>query len=278
MQMQMQMQMPMRKIDVKAGGTYLVGVDAGTTLVKSIVCDLNGGIVASSGKEILFEYPKPGWVEQDPEEIWRAATGTIKKAIEESKVSPEEIRGISIAGQMNCSFLIDKEGKPARTKGISWLDARDQKIELLEKWKREGTLEWIYKKAGIPVITSMPLMHLCWLAKNEPETLRKAKTHLGCKDWIRYKLAGEESRFMDHTGASATGFFNPRELKWERELFELAGVDPSLFPPTRGSWEWAGAITDEASRLTGLNKGTPVAVGAGDVCAASLGAGCTENG
>jgi sugar (pentulose or hexulose) kinase len=247
-------------------------------LIKSIVCDLDGNVVGSAGKEMPVEYPGPGWAEQDPEGIWRLAANTIKEVIKKSRAMPEDIKGVSVTGQMNCSFLIDKNGKLARKKGIIWLDAREGKEKILKKWEKDGTSKWIYQNTGHPPAACLQLMHMYWLAKNEPETLKKAETHLGCKDWIRYKLAGEESRFMDHTEASVTGLFDPAKRKWDEEVFRLIGVDPSLFPPSKGSWEYGGEVTEEASKLTSLKRGTPLAAGAGDVCSTSLGAGCIKSG
>lgn len=255
---------------------YLLGIDVGTTLIKTIVSDEEGNVVSSAEREVGVEHQKAGWAEQDAELLWKTTSESIKLALSKKGIEPGSIAGISVTGQMNCSFLIDKHGEPVR-KGIIWLDSREEKEKVLRRWDEDGTSELIYKKTGHAPMACLQLLHMWWLAKNEPETLRKARIHLGCKDWIRYKLTGDEG-FMDHTEASVTGLFDPVKKEWDEEILQLIGVDSSIFKPTKGSQECAGEVTAEASKETGLKKGTPVAVGAGDVCATALGAGCTEEG
>ena len=187
----------------------LLGIDLGTMFIKSVVFDLDGKVISSAGEEVNVEYPRPGWAEQDMESMWKICAKTIR----DSTSRIEKIAGVGVSGQMDGTFLIGERGRPARKKAIIWLDSRGDKKEQIERWEKDGTSHDISRYGGI-VMTCRPLMHMWWLAKNEPETLEDTATHLGCKDWIRFKLAGEESRFMDYTEASVTAMYDPIKKRW----------------------------------------------------------------
>ncbi|HDD56673.1 MAG TPA: hypothetical protein ENG18_01470, partial [Nitrososphaeria archaeon] len=149
------------------GKNLLLGIDLGTTLIKAIVFNEEGGQVASSSQEVSVEYPKPGWAEQDPEALWDITCKVVRECLMRNRIDPANISGISLTGQMHGSFLIDRDGKPARKKAIIWLDTRSQ--EILEEYYRTGLADRIYDISGWRLITSMQVMHLSWLLRNEPE-------------------------------------------------------------------------------------------------------------
>jgi sugar (pentulose or hexulose) kinase len=259
-------------------GPLLLGIDAGTLYIKSVLLDIDGRELAVSGREATLEYSRPGWAEQDMEELWRATAATIKEVITRSGARSEDIAGVCATGQGHGSYLIGKDGKPARKNAISWLDTRKQDIlkEWYKGWKHDGIASEIYDVSGWRLMECMQILHMAWLSRNEPATLQKARAHMECKDWLRYKLTGQV--YMDYTGASLTGLFNPARLDWEDSLFEEVQVPRELFPEVLGSWERAGEVTYEASLETGLKKGTPVAAGAVDICASGLAAGAITPG
>jgi len=256
------------------GKNLLLGIDLGTTLIKAIVFNEEGEQVASSSQEVSVEYPKPGWAEQDPEALWDITCKVVRECLMRNRIDPANILGISLTGQMHGSFLIDRDGKPARKRAIIWLDTRSQ--EILEEYYRTGLADRIYDISGWRLITSMQVMHLSWLLRNEPETIKRARRLMACKDYIRYKLTGEP--YMDLTDASVTGLMDISKGEWSSELVSELGIPAEILPEIKKSWEYAGEVTEEAARRTGLKPGTPVAAGAGDICSTALGAGVVKPG
>ncbi|MEM4290322.1 MAG: xylulokinase [Nitrososphaerota archaeon] len=252
----------------------LLGVDLGTMLIKGVAFTPEGEFIGSSEREVMVEYPKTNWAEQDPDMLWRETTSLIKELLKKYRINPHDIIGISLTGQMHGTFLVDKEGKPARNKAIIWLDGRTK--DIIKDYYERGLADIIYDITGWRLITSMQLMHLVWLKMNEPETLRKAKTFMSCKDYIRYKMTG--TPLMDLTDASVTGLMDIKRGEWSEEILNLTGLSSDILPEIRSSWSYAGEVSEEAARVTGLKNGTPIAAGAGDICASALGAGAVDSG
>jgi len=251
-----------------------MGLDLGTMLIKAAVFDLKGRMIASSSREVEVEFPKPGWAEQDPEHLWSVAARVIRECLSSRGIDSSRIIGLSLTGQMHGTFLVDEEGKLARRKAIIWLDSRSR--EILKRYSESGLADRIYDVSGWKLITSMQVMHLSWLRENEPETLRKAKHFMACKDYIRFKLTGKP--MMDRTDASVTGLMDSRRGEWSEELCDELGIPLDILPELKNSWEYAGEVTEEAAKETGLKPGTPVAAGAGDICSTALGAGVVRPG
>jgi xylulokinase len=252
----------------------LLGLDLGTTLIKAIIFDAKGRIISSSEREVEVIYPKPGWAEQDPEDLWNTTVLVIREVLEKCKDKASEIVGLSLTGQMHGTFLLDKEGKPARKRAIIWLDSRSK--DIVEKFYKDNLSDKIYDVSGWRLIPSMQLAHLCWLKRHEPEILKNTRVFLTCKDYIRYRLT--DVPLTDYTDASVSGLMDVRTGKWSNEMIELIDVPSDILPEIKGSWEYAGSVTSSAARLTGLKEGIPVAVGAGDICSTALGAGALNHG
>jgi len=255
-------------------GELLLGIDLGTTLIKAIIFTSDGVEVGSSEREVQVDYPRPGWAEQDPEMLWRVTASVIREALNRSHVDPSEIAGVSLTGQMHGTFLIDDDGRPARPKAIIWLDSRSKNI--LREYYDRNLADRIYDITGWRLITSMQLMHLLWLKENESKVLERTRIFMACKDYIRYRLTGVP--LTDLTDASVTGLMDIRNGVWSEEILELTGIPTHILPEIKVPWECAGEVTEEAARITGLKAGTPVAVGAGDICSTALGAGVVNPG
>ena len=252
----------------------LLSIDLGTMLIKAVVFTPDGELIGSSEREVVVEYPKPAWAEQDPSTLWVVTVSVIRELLNKCSINPHDIAGISFTGQMHGTFLIDSEGKPARSKAIIWLDSRSK--EIMKEYYERGLADVIYDISGWRLMTSMQVLHLVWLKANEPETLSKAKKFMACKDYIRYKMTGVP--LMDLTDASVTGLMDIRHAKWSEEILDITGLPSEILPELKGSWDYAGEVSEEAARVTGLRRGTPVAVGAGDICATALGAGAINPG
>jgi xylulokinase len=254
---------------------FLLGVDLGTMLIKAAIFSEKGELVSATSKEVAVEFPRPGWAEQDPETLWKITCNVIKSCLRKSGISSSEIAGVGLSGQMHGTFLINHNRELARPKAIIWLDSRSQ--EILNEYYQKGFAGTIYERTGWRLIPSMQVMHLSWLKRNEPETLKKSKYFVACKDFIRYKLTGEI--YTDITDASVTGLFSISNKSWSEEITQLLNLDiDDILPEIRMPWEYAGEITPEAAKQTGLKAGTPVTIGAGDICSTALGAGVIEPG
>lgn len=252
---------------------FLLGIDVGTTMVKSVVFDLKGKEIgkAAYGAEIL--HPKPGWAEQDMDAVWRSAASSIRDAISESQVAPKDILGVSLSGQGAGTWLIDSKGRPSGN-AVSWLDGRAASI--IDVWKESGISDKLVDTCGLVYYSgSGPGIIFPWFMRNDPKVLDDSASQLWAKDWVRYRLTGET--MTDETDPSM-GMINPTTRRYSDEVLQLTGTGAyrRLLPPIRPSHEISGKVTRGASEATGLAEGTPVAVGAWDVSSTALGQGAVK--
>lgn len=253
----------------------LLGIDVGTTLIKSVLFDTEGHLVAKSSASVELEHPVPGWAEQDMDSVWEAASKTIRECAEVSKTAGSEIAGVSVSGQGGGMWLIDQQGRPVR-KGITWLDGRSGTA--CNDWETSGLLTEIDDFTGyhtFPGVGPLTLFH--WFKDNDPNILKAGYKNLWAKDWIKFMLTGIAA--TDETDPS-NGHFKRGERTFSRELFKMLGIEKywNLLPEIIPSWQVMGKVTKAAADLTGLKIGTPVASGAWDVSSTSLGAGCVDEG
>lgn len=253
---------------------FFLGIDCGTTVVKSVLFDLEGNEVASASHEVPVTHLQPGWAEESMEAVWNAAQNTIRKAIQDAGISGEAVKGISLSGQGAGIWLIGKDGKPVRD-AITWLDGRV--MGLIEKWQQDGTYDELFDASGTLYWPGLgPCTLFPWFIENEKESLDKAQACVYCKDWVKFCLTGEIN--TDETDLLA--ITDPQTRSYSQRVIDLVGIDEykDLLPPIVFSHEIAGYITAQAAESTGLVKGTPVASGAWDVSSTALGVGCVNPG
>lgn len=253
---------------------YLMGIDVGTTVSKSVIFDLDGREVAVARHPTAVQNPVPASSEVNMVEVWDAVRNTIRELIFNKGIDPEAIRAIGVSATVAGVWLLDKEEKPFRN-AILWNDGRAASI--LAKWENEGIMQEIFDISGNAIFPGMTLPSLRWLIENEPETLETAK-HLVCgKDWVRFNLTGDI-----HTDQSDLSQMpcDARTRGYSEALFNLCGIQEfsHLFPPIAKSHEVIGEVTKEAADETGLKEGTPVVTGLGDVQASTVGAGAIRPG
>lgn len=251
---------------------YLLGIDAGTTIVKSVIFDLTGNEVAKASQSVSVIRPKPGWAEHDMDEVWRAAALSIRKVIAESNTRVQDIKGVSVSAQGGGIWLVNKEGKPV-CNAIGWLDARASSF--IDKWQKDGTSERLHEASGFIYAPGWgPCTIFPWFIENNPRVLEESKSVMWCKDWVRYCLTGDI--LTDET--DPLGMLEPQSRRYSREVVRLTGISDfsHLLPPIKLSHEIGGKVTKRAAQETGLAAGTPVAVGAWDVSSTALGAGCVQ--
>lgn len=248
---------------------YLLGIDAGTSVIKSVLFDVLGNEVAISRRDTPVLHPHPGWSEADMEAVWACARETISEVTSEGR--GVRVAAVGISGTCCGAWLLDEDKLPVRP-AILWNDARAAGI--LAEWQGDGTFERIFAISGNAPFPGYTLPVLAWLRRNEPETLDRARWLLFTKDWIRFKLTGEIAN--EETDCSYMPF-DIRERAFSQELFDLAGVADCarLLPPMLGSAEIGGRVTPDVAAATGLPEGVPVVAGLVDVVASTLGAGAS---
>jgi L-xylulokinase len=255
-------------------GSYLLGLDAGNTIVKAVLFDLNGQELAVAAKDGTSQYPQPGYVERDMNEMWGQAGAVIAECIKKAGIDPAEILAIGCSGHGNGLYLLDQEGDALL--GIQSLDSRA--MGLVERWAEDGTADTVYPKCLQKPWPSQTPTLLAWVKENSPEVYSRTGTVFLCKDFVTYKLTGKLS--SEYSDMSGCGFLKLPERQYDRGLLEGYGIADceDKLPPLAEPYDVVGKITDTAASETGLRKGTPVVAGLFDVVASALGAGVVDLG
>jgi xylulokinase len=248
--------------------TYLIGVDLGTTGTKTAIFDSGGHLVAEAYEESKLYYPKPGWVEQDPDEIYGSAVRTIKRCLEESGIDPGNVAGIAFDGQMAGIGSIDEDwGTP--TVYDSWLDTRCASyIPRLKEYE-----ERIISLTGGPPTFSHGAKILWWMHE-QPEVFDRISKFVVPGGYVAGRMAGLKGgeAFIDRTYLHFTCFSDTEAGEWSEELIDFFCIDKAKLPRIVDPWEVVGNVSSEAAAVTGLMPGIPIAAGCGDQAANMLGA------
>ncbi|WP_437177556.1 gluconokinase [Heyndrickxia camelliae] len=252
---------------------YVIGVDIGTTSAKAVLYSKNGTVVANHSIEYPMYSPTPETAEQDPEEIFRAIIQTIKKTIQKSSISAEDILCVSFSSVMHSVIAVDKKGK-ALTECITWADNRSS--EWVKKIKSEMNGHEIYLRTGTPIHPMSPLSKLVWLRNDFTELFNRADKFISIKEYVFYKLFGKY--VIDYSIASATGLFNIHTLTWDSEALKIAGLtERELSQPVPTTYQLVGLNEVYANEMNLLSS-TPFVVGAGDGVLSNLGVNAIEPG
>lgn len=255
-------------------GEYLLGLDAGNTVIKAVIFDLDGRELAHAAREGHSRMPEPGHVERDLGEFWLNAQAVIRACITSAGIDPKEIRAIGCAGHGNGLYALDKGGAPLI--GIQSIDTRAS--TLAEELEAAGVGDiTIALGRQRPWPAQTPTL-LAWLKRNRPDLFARIGTIFLANDYVTYRLTGE--RVSDVSDMSGCGLLNLDSRAYDPRLLEafgLPGCDDRLPRPVESD-EVAGRVTAEAASLTGLAEGTPVVGGLFDVVASALGSGVTRSG
>lgn len=253
--------------------SYLLGIDLGTSGVKTVLFDPHGTAVASSTSEYPLYQPRNGWAEQDPHDWWRAVQETIREVLEKSGVGPEAVKSVGIAGQMHGLVMLDAQGHVQRN-AILWCDGRTQ-AECEEITYAVGADKLLSITAN-PALPGFTAGKILWVRKHQPEVYEKCRHILLPKDYIRYKLTGEFA--TEVSDASGMNLLDVPGRCWSHEILSALDIDPTLLGRMYESCEVTGAVTSVAAEATGLAPGTMVVGGAGDNAAAAIGTGVVSAG
>ena len=254
---------------------YILALDQGTTSSRCILFDKSGNICSMAQKEFTQYYPKPGWVEHDPMEIWSSQLAVAAEAIARLGAKAEDIEGIGITNQRETTIVWDREtGKPVYP-AIVWQCRRTaDRIDALIK---EGFDKTVREKTGLIPDAYFSAGKIEWILRNVEGAKKKAeegKLLFGTVDtWLIWKLTKGAVHVTDYTNASRTMLFNIHTLKWDEELLTYFGIPRSMLPEVKPSSCIYG-YTD-----SGLVGGEiPIAGAAGDQQAALFGQCCFEEG
>ena len=253
---------------------FILALDQGTTNSRAIIFDRNGLPVASAQKEFTQFYPKPGWVEHDPDEIWSTQAGIALEAITKAGLESADIAAIGITNQRETTVVWNrKTGKPVYN-AIVWQDRRT--ADFCDKLKSEGLGSKILKKTGLIIDAYFSATKIRWILDNVKDARRLAEDEqlaFGTIDsWLVWNLTRGQLHITDVSNASRTMLFNIHTLKWDEELLRLFNIPSSILPEVRSSSEIYG--NTEGQFATSI----PVAGIAGDQQAALFGQMCIEPG
>jgi gluconokinase len=250
----------------------VIAVDIGTTSTKAIIVAENGAIKASASAKYPLHVPKPGYAEQDPDEIAEAVIKAVRRARVEAELMDSEIHCISFSSAMHSLIALDSFGKPL-TQCITWADQRS--VELANQLKASEAGLQIYSKTGTPIHPMSPLCKLMWMRVYDRAVFQQAVKFVGIKEYIMYQWFGQYA--VDYSIASATGLFNLEALNWDEQALALAGVSKDqLSVPVPTTTVYKGIKSGVLEQLD-LQEDIPVVIGASDGVLANLGLGILDN-
>lgn len=254
---------------------YVLAIDQGTTSSRAILFNHQGSIITVAQKPFQQYFPKPGWVEHDPNEIWYTQSSVIKEVMEKADLTEEHLAAIGIANQRETTIIWDRETGFPVYNAIVWQDRRT--ADYCEQLKAEGWAERIQEKTGLVIDAYFSATKIKWIldhVKGIRERAERGELCFGTVDsWLVWKLTRGACHITDVTNASRTMLFNIKTLQWDQELLDLFTIPASMLPAVKSCSE----IYCETSTLI-FKKGVKVAGMAGDQQAALFGQLCTEPG
>lgn len=238
-----------------------------------MLTDSSGRIVHSAYEPYGLDYPRPGWAEQDPDQIWRACALTTRQVIEQAGIDPGEILGVGISAQMFNLLPVDEACRPV-TPLLSWLDVRS--IRQADRlWEGDMPRMLFDQTGNIPTAKDI-IPKILWLKEERPSLWSKTYKLLDCKEYILFKMTGNIA--TDWHGASVYFLFDPHRRVWSAEACSRLGIPIEMLPDAYPCTDVIGEVTPEAAEQTGLAPGTPVVACAGDVAVAQTGSGANAAG
>ena len=254
---------------------YILALDQGTTSSRAIIFNKAGQIEAVAQKDFEQKFPKAGWVEHDPIEIWTSQVSVLTEALSKNNLRPQQIAAIGITNQRETTILWDRHtGKPLYN-AIVWQDRRTSAY--CNQLKEEGHAEMVNDKTGLIIDAYFSGTKIKWILDNiegAREKAEKGEVCFGTVDsWLIWKLSGGKQHITDITNASRTMLFNIHEKQWDQELLDLLDIPAAILPEVKSSSEVYCTTSGDI-----LSAQIPIAGIAGDQQAALFGQLCIEPG
>ena len=252
---------------------YILALDQGTTSSRAIVFDHAGSIVAVAQKEFPQIFPKPGWVEHDPRDIWSSQAGVAAEALTKANAHAGDVAAIGITNQRETTLVWDRATGEPVCNAIVWQDRRTANI--CDRLRARKLDRLIRRKTGLVIDAYFSATKLQWILENVKGARARAKAGglaFGTVDaWLVWNLTGGTVHATDATNASRTMLYDIVKEDWDDELLKIFGVPRSMLPEVRSSSEVYGETTL-------LGRPIPIAGIAGDQQAALFGQACTKPG
>jgi len=257
---------------------YVVALDQGTTSSRAIVFDHGGTPVAVAQKELRQIFPRPGWVEHDPDEIWSSQAGVATEALARARLSPRDVAAVGITNQRETTVVWDRASGRPIANAIVWQDRRT--AAECERLRAEGAEETIRAKTGLVLDAYFSGTKIAWLLDHVDgarDRAERGELAFGTVDsWLAYRLTGGPRQagachVTDPSNASRTMLFDIHRGDWDDELLEILRVPRALLPEVRSSSEVYGEVATAI-------EGAPLAGIVGDQQAATMGQICVEPG
>ncbi len=254
---------------------YILALDQGTTSSRGMLFDRQGNVVSVAQKEFQQIYPRPGWVEHDPLEIWSTQAGVAAEAVTHAGLNGASIAAIGMTNQRETTIVWDRETGQPIYNAIVWQDRRT--ADFCDQLKAQGHEAKVRAKTGLPIDSYFSATKIRWILDNVEgarEKARQGKLAFGTVDsWLVWNFTRHALHITDVTNASRTMLFNIHTLQWDDELLDLFGIPRNMLPEVRPSSEIYGSTvtTVFASKI-------PLAGIAGDQHAALFGQMCTTSG
>ena len=250
---------------------HILAIDQGTTSSRAIIFDRTGSIVSTGQLEHEQIFPRAGWVEHDPAEIWRNTGEVIGQALGKANLTRHDIAAVGITNQRETAVVWDRTtGEPVYN-AIVWQDTRTQ--DIVDRLAADGGVERFKAKVGLPLATYFSGTKIVWILENVPGAREKAEAGdllFGTTDtWVLWNLTGGHEggvHATDVTNASRTMFMDLETLQWDDEILGIFGVPRSMMPEIRSSSEVYGVANEHS-----LLRETPIAGILGDQQAATFG-------
>ncbi|RIV34654.1 glycerol kinase [Flagellimonas lutimaris] len=254
---------------------YILALDQGTTSSRAVVFDKKGTIISVAQKEFTQIFPKPGWVEHDPDEIWSTQAGMAAEAVSKKGLKASQLAAIGITNQRETVVVWDKNtGEPVYN-AIVWQDKRT--ADYCDELKKEGKSNLIREKTGLVIDSYFSGTKVKWILDNVEGAREKAEAGdlvLGTIDtWLIWKMTDGGLHITDVTNASRSMLFNINTMDWDDDLLELLTIPKSMLPEVKQSSEVYGHTTPNLFATP-----IPIAGIAGDQQAALFGQMCTKQG
>ncbi len=258
---------------------YILALDQGTTSSRTIVFDKKGNIVSKAQFEFTQIYPKSGWVEHDPYEIWESQLHSLQVALQNGNIKSEEIAAVGITNQRETTICWEREtGKPVYN-AIVWQCRRTAPI--CEKLKEMGLEPYVKEHTGLLIDAYFSATKIKWILDNVPEARTLANENKLCfgtvETWLIWNLTNKQVHVTDYSNASRTMLFDIEKLQWDETLCNKLGIPMSMLPEVKESSAIYGEIADNLPGLSSL-AGIPIGGAIGDQQSALFGQACFNAG
>lgn len=248
--------------------TYYIGIDLGTSGVKTLLLGADGTVVSSVTKDYPLSFPQSGWSEQNPEDWYNQTLAALKDLC--ADIDPKLVRAFSFSGQMHGLVLLDENNDVIRP-AILWNDGRSsEETETLNENR-----DFLLDHTGNIAFAGFTLPKLLWVKAHEPELFGRIRRVLLPKDYLAFRLTGNYC--TDVSDASGTLYFDVAHRCWSKEILSACGVAETWLPKVLESDETAGELLPAIARELGMEQ-VAVIIGAGDNAAAAVGTGAVKDG